>query len=209
MHSLFDFIIQTLVAFINKIGYLGIFIGMFLESTPLPIPSELIMIPAGISASLGGMNIYLVVMVGTIGNLLGAIFSYYIAKSLGRKILFKFGKYFFIKEATIIKIENYFKNHGPISVFIGRLVLGVRHFISIVAGIAKMDLKLFYIYTTAGSFLWAAVLVALGYEIGENQELIKNFLHEVITACIIICALIAAAYYIKLRYKRTKSGNSL
>ena len=134
-----DLIINYLVIFINKIGYFGIFIGMFLESTLVPIPSELIMIPAGILAAEGKMNIYLVILAGTLGNLAGALFSYYMAISLGRAILLKIGKYFFIKPSSIVKTEKYFEKHGSISTFIGRLIPGVRHYISLQAGISKMD----------------------------------------------------------------------
>jgi len=169
MHSFFSTLIETLINFINQIGYLGIFIGMFLESTVFPIPSELIMIPAGISAAKGGMNIYIATILGVIGNVLGAIFSYYLALLIGRRILFYVGKYFFIKAATIIKIEEFFKSHGPISVFIARLTLGFRHLISLFAGIAKMDLKLFIIYTSIGSAVWNSILVLIEYFIGEND----------------------------------------
>ena len=144
MHSLLDYTIQILVSFIHQIGYFGIFVGMFLESTLVPLPSELIMIPAGIAAAQGTMNIYVAVLVGIIGNVAGAVFTYYLAASIGRNILLKIGKYFFVKESTIEKIEIFFQNHGPISVFIGRLLPGFRHFISIPAGVAKMDLKSFY-----------------------------------------------------------------
>jgi membrane protein DedA with SNARE-associated domain len=190
LHSVTEF----LISFINQIGYLGIFIGMFLESTLVPLPSELIMIPAGMSASQGGMNIYIATIVGILGNIFGAIFSYYLAASIGRTILFRIGKYFFVKPATIIKIEEFFKNHGPISVFIGRLLPGFRHFISLPAGIAKMDLKLFFIYTASGSIIWTSVLSTLGFFIGENQQLIEKHLHEIIVTCLIFCTAIIAIY---------------
>ena len=93
MHALFDSLIHSLVLIASELGYFGVFIGMFLESTIVPIPSELIMIPAGISAAKGGMNIYLLAFVGILGNVLGAIFSYFLAISLGRAILLKFGKF--------------------------------------------------------------------------------------------------------------------
>lgn len=201
MHALLDSAIQLLTNFINQIGYFGIFIGMFLESTLVPLPSELIMIPAGIAASQGTMNIYLAGIVGTLGNVAGAVFSYYLAASIGRNILLKIGKYFFVRPETIVKIEIFFKNHGPISVFIGRLLPGFRHFISIPAGLAKMNLKAFYFYTTAGSAIWTAVLLGLGFFIGENQDLIKENLHELITICAVVCALILAGYVIFRRRK--------
>ncbi|MBP7710632.1 MAG: DedA family protein [Rickettsiales bacterium] len=196
MHALLDSTIQLLTNFINQIGYLGIFIGMFLESTLVPIPSELVMIPAGIAASQGTMNLYAILVVGTLGNIVGAVFMYHLAASIGRKILLKIGKYFFVKEATIQKIESFFQKHGPISVFIGRLLPGFRHFISIPAGIAKMNLKSFYIYTSAGSAIWTSVLVALGFFIGENQDLIAQNLNKIILVCALFCLAVLISYLV-------------
>jgi membrane protein DedA with SNARE-associated domain len=194
MHLFFDSAVEFLINFISQIGYLGIFIGMFLESTIIPIPSELIMIPAGIAVSHGNMNFYLIMIVGVLGNVAGAVFSYYLAASIGRTLLLKIGKYFLIKQATIERIENFFKNHGPISVFIGRLLPGFRHFISIPAGIAKMNIRSFYFYTTFGSAIWAAVLLGLGFFIGENQQLIKENLSQIIIGCFVFCAIVIFSY---------------
>ena len=194
MHSLFESTINLFTSFINEIGYFGIFIGMFLESTLVPLPSEVIMIPAGILAAKGGMNVYIATIVGILGNVGGAIFSYWLAASIGRTILFRIGKYFFVKAETIIKIENFFKNHGPVSIFIGRLLPGFRHFISLPAGIAKMDMKLFFIYTATGSAIWTSMLSALGFFIGENQQLIEKYLHEIAVTVGLSCTLILAIY---------------
>ncbi len=202
MHQLLDSSINFLAHFIEQVGYLGIFIGMFLESTAFPLPSELIMIPAGIAASSGTMNIYIVITVGVLGNVAGAIFSYYLAALAGRVVLFKIGKYLFIKAETIIKVEEYFKSHGPISIFIGRLLPGFRHFISLPAGIAKMDIKLFCLYTTLGSAIWTAVLTLLGFEIGENRELIEKYIHIIILCCIALCTILIAGYYVFSRRKK-------
>ncbi len=199
MHTIIHSTTEFLIEIINQIGYFGIFLGMFLESTLVPIPSELIMIPAGMAASKGLMNIYAVTIVGILGNVAGAVFSYYLALSIGRKLLLKLGKYFFVKEQTIIKIEKFFEKHGPISVFIGRLLPGFRHFISLPAGIAKMDLKAFYFYTSTGSTIWTSILAALGFFIGENQDLITKNLHNIILSCVICSAVILALYFIKKR----------
>ncbi len=201
MHQFVDSIISFLTHFINQIGYLGIFIGMFLESTLVPLPSELIMIPAGIAAFHGTINIYAALLVGILGNVAGAAFTYYLALSVGRNILLTIGKYFFVKPATIAKIEIFFQNHGPISVFIGRLLPGFRHFISIPAGVAKMNLKSFYFYTTIGSTIWTSVLLALGFVIGENQNLIGENLHKIIFACAIFCAIILICYVFCRKFK--------
>lgn len=190
IHSLIEF----LISFVNQIGYFGIFVGMFLESTLVPLPSELIMIPAGMAAQKGLMNIYLIIFVGVVGNILGAVFSYYLASAIGRPLLFRIGKYFFVRAETIIKIETFFKNHGSISIFVGRLLPGFRHFISLPAGIAKMDMKLFLIYTTIGSAIWDTILTYMGFFIGENQELIEQNLHKIIIAAILICGAIIAGY---------------
>ena len=190
IHSL----IELLVNFINQIGYLGIFIGMFLESTLVPLPSEVIMIPAGIAASQGLVNIYLVTIIGIIGNIAGAVFSYYLAASIGRALLFRIGKFFFVKPSTIIKVEDFFQNHGSISVFIGRLLPGFRHFISLPAGVAKMNLKKFYFYTILGSAIWTTILAWLGFLIGENQQLITENLHNIIIVCALACSALIAFY---------------
>lgn len=200
--ELFESTIAALMQLINQIGYLGIFIGMFLESTLIPIPSELVMIPAGMSAFYGEMNLYLVILVGVAGNVAGAVFSYYLALYLGRAVLLKIGRYFFIKPNTIIKIENFFNRHGNISVFTGRLIPGVRHFISIPAGVARMNIKTFYFYTTLGSTIWTIVLVSLGFNIGAHKDLIAQYLHIIILACIITCTVIILIYGII--HKKTK-----
>ena len=201
----FQITLDYLVLLIDKVGYFGIFIGMFFESTLVPIPSEAIMIPVGISAAYGHFNIYLAILVGIIGNVCGAIFSYYLAIYFGRPILFKVGKYFFIKEQAIVKIENYFQNHGSISIFIGRMIPGVRHYISISAGIAKMNFRKFYLYTTAGSALWVSILTYLGFLIGENKDLIKEYLHIAIFICVAISALACAAYMITHKIKNIQA----
>ncbi len=194
MESIFSAFVDLLINSINQIGYLGIFIGMFVESTFLPIPSELIMIPAGIASAKGLMNIYIATTVGIIGNVFGALFSYYLAASLGRKIILRVGRYFFVKEEVIVEIEKFFKTHGPISVFLGRLIPGFRHFISLPAGIAKMDLRVFLTWTTIGSSIWTTILAILGFLVGENQQLITDNLHKIAIWSLVICALIAVFY---------------
>jgi membrane protein DedA with SNARE-associated domain len=195
MHENIKILIDLTAQIMADIGYLGIFLGMFIESTIIPLPSELIMIPAGIACAKNLMNIYLVISFGIAGNVLGAIFSYYLASSIGRSFLFKAGKYFFIKPSTIIKIEKFFNNYGPISIFFARLLPGFRHFISIPAGIARMDMKLFFIYTFLGSSIWTIILALAGYFIGENHQLIGQYLKEIIKIIFGIIAIILIYYY--------------
>jgi membrane protein DedA with SNARE-associated domain len=203
MHEFIHNFIDNIVIFVNEIGYLGIFIGMFLESTIVPIPSEIVMIPAGIACAKGVMNIYLVTLVGTVGNISGAVFSYYLALTLGRKIILKIGKYFFIKPETIIKIEVFFKKHGPLSVFIGRLLPGFRHFISLPAGLAKMDFKLFLFYTSLGAIIWTSILSFSGFLIGDNQDLIIKHIKELSIFFVIFCLLLILVIF---SYKKIKKN---
>lgn len=195
--------VDRIVDMVNDIGYIGIFIGMLLESTLVPIPSELVMIPAGIAAVKGDLNIYLVIVAGILGNIAGAAISYHISDLVGRDLVLKYGKYFFFKPKTLEKMEKFFENNGSISIFFGRLLPGFRHFISIPAGIAKMDLRKFYFYTFIGSAIWTSILAVLGYWIGDNIEMI-NYLVSKFILIIMIAILVVTVIYLRLTYRKTK-----
>lgn len=190
-HEIVDFIIQT----VGTLGYWGIFFMMFLESTFFPFPSEVVMIPAGYLVHKGEMNILLVLFCGIAGSLAGALFNYYLAIYVGRSILIRYGKYFFIKESTIIKAENFFAKHGHISTFSGRLIPAVRQLISFPAGLAKMNLASFCIYTTLGASIWVVILTLLGYYIGDNEALVKEHLSTIIYVLLTLIAMGAFIYY--------------
>ena len=150
----------------------------FVESTFIPIPAEITLIPAGYLFYKGEMNGMFVLFVSSIGTLGGSLVNYYIAYFFGRKLFSKKGKYFFINESKLKTIENFFANHGIISVFTGRFIPGVKHFISFPAGLAKMSIKSFCLYTLVSGIIWCAILIALGYLIGENEFLIKKYLKQ-------------------------------
>lgn len=185
---------QTLVDLIFEWGYLGIFLLMLVESSFIPFPSEIILIPAGYLISQEKMSFILVMISAIGGSLAGAFINYYFALIVGRRFLVRFGKWFFIKESTLFKMDIYFTKHGPISTFIGRLLPGVRQLISIPAGLARMDIKLFTIFTTLGAGIWALILVLLGYFIGENQELIDTYLKQIIITLIIVLTILGILY---------------
>lgn len=172
-------IAQTIVDLIFDWGYVGIFSLMAIESSFIPFPSEIVLIPAGYLASKGDMNFGLVMLAGLGGSMLGAFINYYLAYFLGRKILSRYGKYFFISQNSLVKMDNYFEKHGAISTFIGRLIPGIRQLISIPAGLSHMNLVTFSTYTALGAGIWALILVSLGYFIGENQELIDTYLKQI------------------------------
>ncbi|OCM00183.1 Inner membrane protein YqjA [Aliarcobacter thereius] len=195
-------IINFIVDKVQDFGYLGIFIMMFLESSFFPFPSEVVMIPAGYLAFKGEMSIFLVVLFGILGSLAGGLFNYFFALKFGRAFLLRYGKYFFISEETIIKMEKFFEKHGHISTFFGRLIPVVRQYISLPAGLSKMNVALFSIFTSLGAGIWVIILTLLGYFLGGNEELIKDYLHQIIIALLILIAIFSYIYYKKVRKKK-------
>jgi membrane protein DedA with SNARE-associated domain len=187
-------IFLKVVELVNSFGYLGIFLMTFIESTFIPIPAEITLIPAGYLVSKGEMNFYLVWLASILGTIGGSLANYYIAASIGRRILLKYGKYFFIDERKLDKMESFFHKHGAISMFTGRLMPGVKHFISFPAGLAKMNIKIFSMYTILGGTLWCFILLVLGYLIGENEDLITKYLKQINFVLIIVLSCIIAVY---------------
>ncbi len=192
LHDIVAWIVDT----VESLGYGGIFIMMFLESSFFPFPSEVVMVPAGYLASKGEMNIFIVIFFGIFGSLTGAIFNYYLALKFGRKFLEKWGKYVLIKEETLQKMEYFFDKHGHISTFTGRLIPAVRQYISLPAGLAKMDIWKFSLYTSLGAGIWVIILTILGYFIGENQEMIRQYL-KLIILLILVLLVIGILFYFR------------
>jgi len=186
---------QQLVDLIFGWGYFGIFIMMAIESSFIPFPSEIVLVPAGYLASKGDMSITYILISAMSGSIIGAFVNYFLAFTLGRKFLLRYGKYLFISPEALGKMEKFFKKHGHISTFTGRLIPGIRQLISIPAGLAKMDLLEFTAFTTLGAGIWALILILLGYYIGENQELIQEYLQEITMGVVGVLAIIAILYY--------------
>ncbi|MDQ7045740.1 MAG: DedA family protein [Sulfurimonas sp.] len=195
-------IAQTIVDLIFDWGYLGIFLLMAIESSFIPFPSEIVLIPAGFLASQGEMNLEMIMASALAGSMLGAFINYFLALLLGRKILMRYGKYFFISQSSMEKMDNYFSKHGAISTFIGRLIPGIRQLISIPAGLSKMNLAVFSTYTALGAGIWALILVMLGYFIGENQEMIDTYLKQITIIVLVILILLGIGYTYKQKAKK-------
>lgn len=190
MQTIIDFVVN----FVGDLGYFGIFFMMFLESSFIPFPSEVVMIPAGYLAYQGEMNFFVAIFFGILGSLAGALLNYYLALFFGREILIKYGKYVFFDEKTMKKMEDFFAKHGHISTFSGRLIPVVRQYISLPAGLGKMNLAVFCFYTSLGAGIWSFILVALGYFLGQNEDLLKEYLHWITLALVIGVALGIAIY---------------
>lgn len=185
-------------------GYTGIISLMFLESSFFPFPSEVVMPPAGYLAWKGEMSLTLVLLSGIAGSILGALFNYWIAVKFGRPFLLKWGKYFFVSPESINKADEFFLKHGHVSTLVGRLLPVIRQYISLPAGIARMPLKIFTLFTAIGAGAWVAVLTFAGYLLGEHQDLLKEYLHVITLSCIVIACLIGGGYYLYWR-KHNKS----
>lgn len=193
-------IINFLVDLVADWGYIGIFLLMALESSFFPFPSEVVMIPAGYLVFKGDMNMFLAFLSGAFGSLFGALFNYYLCYFFGRPFIEKYGKFVGITEEKMRKFETFFEKYGEISTFNCRLLPGIRQYISLPAGLAKMNIFRFSLLTTLGAGIWVAILMATGYILGDQKELIKEYLHIITIALIFVVFFITAVYlYIKKR----------
>jgi membrane protein DedA with SNARE-associated domain len=198
-------LMQMLVNGVGALGYPGIFLLMAMESSIIPVPSELVMPPAGYLAQQGLMNPWIAILAGTIGSLVGAYANYYAAHYLGRPLILKYGKYVLISPDKFHRVERFFLRHGEISTFIGRLLPVVRHLISIPAGLSGMNHLRFSMYTLLGAFIWCSVLTWIGYIIGSNQELIMAYSRQAVIWVVVGSFLMLATY---IWFQRQGSGAS-
>jgi membrane protein DedA with SNARE-associated domain len=192
-------IIDWLVNTIGQWGYFGIVVLMFLESSFFPFPSEVVVPPAGYLAAQGRMSLWLVILAGVAGSLFGAIFNYWLAAKWGRPFFEKYGRYLFISQKTLARADRFFEHHGHISTFIGRLIPGIRQYISLPAGLVRMDILLFSLFTAFGALIWVVVLALLGYWLGNNQEILATYLHEIIIGIVFLCLVFVGIYVLLLR----------
>ena len=196
---------------IFRLGYPGITVLMAIESSFFPFPSEVVLPPAGFLAAQGRMNAFLALGAGLLGSLIGAVFNYYLAAILGRPFLHRYHRFFLLSEAKLDRAEEFFRRHGEISTFIGRLVPVVRQLISLPAGIARMRLDRFVLYTGLGAGIWCVVLTAIGYVIGlhagvvtgidaliESPE-IRHYTGRAFLAIAPLLALVVAIYIVRQR----------
>jgi membrane protein DedA with SNARE-associated domain len=190
MHAVVQWLLDT----IGAMGYPGVFLLMAMESSIIPVPSELVMPPAGYLAYQGKMNIWLAILCGTVGSLAGAYANYFASHYLGRPLIIKYGKYVLIPPEKFERVEKFFLQHGEISTFIGRLLPVVRHLISIPAGLSGMNHLRFSLYTLLGAGIWCSVLAGIGYVIGENQQLIMQYAHQAVIWVLIASTVLIAVY---------------
>ncbi|MFA0833655.1 MAG: DedA family protein [Methanobacterium formicicum] len=177
MISLVEFFSETVIHLIESLGYWGILLGMTIESACIPLPSEIIMTFAGYVVYEGKMAFWGVVLVGTLGNLVGSLIAYYVGWWGGRPLLEKYGKYILITPNKLNLADEWFEKYGHEAVLISRMLPGLRTFISLPAGITHMNLKKFILYTVIGSLPWCFVLTYIGVLMGPNWTTIESYFH--------------------------------
>jgi len=176
--AVLEYIASLALEIIDAAGYAGIFILSALESCAIPIPSEIVVPFSGFLAATGEFNIVLVIVMATLGNWAGSLLLYYIGRSGGRWFVEKYGRYVLIHSRDLDRADDWFRRHGSSTVFWSRILPVVRTFSSLPAGVAKMNLKKFNIYTLAGSAIWNTGLAWAGYEAGENWNTFHTYFQK-------------------------------
>lgn len=209
-----------MTSLLSNLTYPVIFLLMLLESTVVPVPSELVVSPAAYHAASGSMNVWLIILFATIGADCGATINYLAGKYLGRPIIYKFanskwGKMCLLNQQKVEKSENYFNNHGKLATITGRLIPGIRHLISIPAGLAKMSYASFILYTTIGAGIWNCILAALGWYmqsiVPEDQlnDKLTQYGHYISIAIVVIIAIAIGIAVILHKRKKSKGARQL
>jgi len=194
--------------YMANLNYFTIALLMAIESTFLPLPSEVVVPFAAYKAAQGDLNVFLVVLFGTLGALFGSLINYTLAYYLGRPLVYRFaesgvGRMFLLSKEKVEHAENYFIRNGKTSTFIGRLVPGVRHLISIPAGLAKMNLRDFMLFTFVGAGIWNIILAVIGYYLYEIRDQIFPYIGHIL---LVLGAVFVIYLIIKARRSRKKSG---
>ncbi len=203
-----EFLASFIIKLIGSTSYAGIFALMALESALIPIPSEVTMPFSGFLASSGKLSLVTVIIVGTIGNLIGSYIAYYLGYFIKETILLnfirKYGKFILISEHDYLKASEWFTKYGNKIIFISRLLPGVRTIVSLPAGVFKMDIKKFTLYTVLGCLIWSTILAYIGFVLGENWMALEGYFRE-FEIVIVLSLVITAAWYLRRHFKTYRS----
>ncbi len=196
-----------LLSIISNLGYFGVFIGMTIESSFIPFPSEIILIPAGVLVAKGEMSFMLVFLAGLFGSLTVALINYFLALYLGRTtinlLVSKYKRVLFINKEKLKKTDNFFKKYGSITTFTGRLIPVIRQLISLPAGFARMNLFKFCLFTSLGAGIWALILIFVGIFAGNNSAWINQNMTLITLILISLSLIIILIYMLKKKSKNT------
>ena len=198
---------------LSNLNYGTILLLMLLESTVIPVPSELVVAPAAYHAAGGNLNVVLVVLFATIGADIGASINYFVALYVGRPVIYSFansrwGKMCLLNQEKVEKSERYFDDHGIVATLTGRLVPGIRHLISLPAGLARMNYGKFLLYTTIGAGVWHSILALLGWYLhsivpeSELETTIEQYNHYIVLGIVAVVVLVVAYFIVKAKRKK-------
>lgn len=192
-----DFITE----FLAESGYIALFVTMVLENMNVPIPSEIVLGFAGFLVSKNIFSFWPTVLIGTLAGVAGSLGSYWIGYKGGRTVLLKYGRHMKLSSAKLIAADSWFQRYGGIAVFTGRLLPGIRTFISLPAGIAQYPLPHFIVLTILGTLPWTMLLVYVGSILGDNWQVILDYHYEIAVGSVILAAAAAAIYVFFRRIK--------
>ena len=201
--GLIEFLAGIVIFIISSLGYVGVFLAMAIESACIPLPSEIIMPFSGYLAHKGDFNLWLVGIVGALGNLAGSLLAYYVGKWGGLPLVEKYGKYILISHHDIKTAHKWFEKHGKSTVFFTRLMPVVRTFISLPAGISEMNIKTFSLYTFLGALPWSFGLAYVGFKLGENWNTLGGYFHKA-DLIIGVALIIGIVWYVRRHIKHLK-----
>ena len=193
-------LVTWLIETVSALGYPGIVVLMAIESSIIPLPSELVMPPAGYLAAKGRMDPFLAVLAGTFGSIIGALANYWLAVKIGEPMLRRFGRYVLISNKSLDRTEAYFLRHGEISTFVGRLLPVIRHLISIPAGMARMNLARFVLFTGLGAGIWCAILTYIGWFVGTHEDQLKTTAYEALAHDVLLKYVLPALILLVIGY---------
>ncbi len=203
MTEIIAYISGFVTSVISASGYWGVGILMALESSAIPIPSEIIMPFAGYLVSIGKFTLLGISLAGAIGSVVGSAVLYAVGYHGGRPLIEKYGKYILIRREDLDSAERFFQKYGVASNFIGRLLPVVRTFISFPAGVAKVDIKQFLLFSFVGSFIWSFFLGYIGLKLGQNWASLRDYLHG-LDYFIIAVLLAGVVWYLYRHFKKAK-----
>lgn len=196
-----EFLAQYITAFIDKTGYISIFVFMVMESTAFPVPSEAIMPFAGFLIAESKLTFTLVIAVSTLGSIVGSLLSYGIGLYGGQPFIERYGRFFLLDHDDLATTERFFKKYGDATIFICRFIPVVRHLISLPAGMARMNLVRFSIYTIIGAGFWNAFLTVCGFYLRKNWEVVMQY-SRIVDIAVLAILVFGIAFFIKKHVSR-------